>query len=117
MTLFRLKTFILIIGILSCGCVFSVSAAEVSGRVAWIYDGDTLKVDGVGKVRLIGIDTPEKALSPRDDAYRRAGISPRKLRLEANRATEFMIRTAKGKIVTLVFEHDRVDRYGRTLAY
>lgn len=114
---FPLKTFVLIIGLLLCCSVLPAGAVEVRGRVSWIYDGDTLKVDGVGKVRLIGIDTPEKESSPRDDAYCRAGIAPRQLRLGAKRATDFMIRIAKGKIVTLTFDRDKNDRYGRILAY
>jgi len=116
MTLSPLKSLVLIIGIVLCS-VLPASAVEVRGRVSWIYDGDTLKVEGVGKVRLLGIDTPEKEASSRDQAYRRAGISPRQLRSGAKAATDFLIRIAKGKIVTLTFDGDRVDRYGRTLAY
>lgn len=101
---------------ISC-LVLPADAAEVSGRVTWIYDGDTLMVDGVGKVRLIGIDTPESEPSPRDDAYRRTGISPRQLRFGAKRATDFLRRSAKGKSVTLAFDQVKIDRHGRTLAY
>lgn len=117
MTLFRLKTFVLVIAAFLCCGALPAGAAEVRGRVSWIYDGDTLKVDGVGKVRLLGIDTPEKELSTRDDAYRRDGISPHQLRRGAKEATGFLIRTAKGEIVTLTFDRDKSDRYGRTLAY
>lgn len=112
-----LKTVFLLIGILFCCCVLPVDAVEVRGRVSWIYDGDTLKVDGVGKVRLIGIDTPESEASQRDDAYRRVGLSPQQLRRGAKKAREFLIRTAKGKDVELSFDQVKVDRYGRTLAY
>ena len=113
---FRWHTFVLIIGFLLCS-LLCAGAAEVRGRVSWIYDGDTVMVDGIGKVRLIGIDTPEKKGSERDQTYRRAGIAPRQLRSGAKRATDFMIRNAKGKIVTLTFDRVKADRYGRTLAY
>lgn len=113
----RLKMFVTVIGILLSCYVLPVSAGEVRGRVKWIYDGDTIMVDGVGKVRLLGIDTPESQPSSRDDVYRRDGISPRQLRLGAKRATEYMIRSAKGKVVILTFDREKVDRYGRTLAY
>lgn len=113
---FRWQTFVLLIGFL-LGSALCAAAAEVRGRVSWIYDGDTVMVDGVGKVRLLGIDTPEKEASERDKAYRRAGITPRQLRRGAQRATDFLIRTAKGQIVTLTFDRDKNDRYGRTLAY
>lgn len=111
------KIFALLTIILFYGTLFSASAAEIRGRVGWVYDGDTLLVEGVGKVRLIGIDTPEREDSSRDATFKRAGISPGKLRHGAQRATDFLIRTAKGKNVTLTFDRDKVDRYDRTLAY
>lgn len=113
---FPWKIFGLILALLLCS-VLSVAAAEVRGRVSWIYDGDTVMVDGVGKVRLLGIDTPEKESSARDHTFRRAGIASRQLRLGAKRATDFLLRNSKGQIVTLTFDQDRNDRYGRTLAY
>lgn len=113
---FRWQIFILIIALLLCS-VLCVAAGEVRGRVSWIYDGDTVKVDGVGKVRLLGIDTPEKKASERDKTFRRAGIASRQLRRGAKRATDFLIRNAKGEVVTLTFDRDRIDRHGRTLAY
>ena len=48
---FDWKIFALITIILFYGSLFSASAAEIRGRVGWVYDGDTLLVDGVGKVR------------------------------------------------------------------
>lgn len=113
---FRWQIFLLILGLLFCS-VPGVVAAEVRGRVSWIYDGDTIKVEGVGKVRLLGIDTPEKKASERDNNYRRLGIAPRQLRSGAKRATDFLLRTAKGQFVTLSFDRDKKDHYGRTLAY
>ncbi|PKN12729.1 MAG: thermonuclease [Deltaproteobacteria bacterium HGW-Deltaproteobacteria-4] len=113
---FRWQTFVLIISLLLCS-VLGAAAAEVRGRVSWIYDGDTIKVDGVGKVRLLGIDTPERKASERDKSFRRAGIAPKQLRRGAKQATDFLIRTAKGQVVTLTFDRERRDHYGRTLAY
>jgi micrococcal nuclease len=112
----RWQTFILLIS-LFLGSVLAVAAGEGRGRVSWIYDGDTVMVDGVGKVRLLGIDTPEKEASERDKTFRRAGIPPRQLRRGAQRATDFLIRNAKGQVVTLTFDREKKDRYGRTLAY
>jgi len=113
---YRWQTFVLLIGLLFCSAL-SAAAAEVRGRVSWIYDGDTVMVDGVGKVRLLGIDTPEKEASERDKTYRRLGIASRQLRRGAKKATDFLIRNAKGQVVTLAYDRDRNDRYGRTLAY
>lgn len=113
---FRWQTFVLLISLL-LGTALAVAADEERGRVSWIYDGDTVMVGGVGKVRLLGIDTPEKEASERDKTFRRAGITPRQLRRGAKRATDFLIRNAKGQVVTLTFDREKKDRYGRTLAY
>lgn len=110
------KTALLLFFLLLCVLPLGAAAA-VQGRVSWVYDGDTLKVEGIGKVRLIGIDTPEREASARDNSFRRAGISLRKLRGGALMATDFMIRTAKGQVVTLAFDQVEKDRFGRTLAY
>jgi micrococcal nuclease len=116
MLCYRWKNLLLILVLLFCS-VLSAAAGEVRGRVSWVYDGDTVKVEGVGKVRLIGIDTPEKKASERDKTFRRAGVSPRQLRAGAKRATDYLIRNGKGKIVTLTFDRDKTDHYGRILAY
>ncbi len=91
--------------------------SEVRGTVSWIYDGDTLKVEGLGKVRLIGIDTPERDDSERDRVFLRRGIDRRRLRQIANEALQFNIRTVKNQTVRLRFEGERRDRHGRLLAY
>lgn len=113
---FPLKHFLLIFALLLFNLP-ALAAAEVRGRVSWVYDGDTVKVDGVGKVRLLGVDTPEKTDSSRDDSFHRAGIPRKNLRGGAKRATDFILRTAKGKVVTLKFDESKKDRYGRILAY
>jgi len=93
-----------------------VAAAE-GGRVSWVYDGDTLQVEGVGRVRLLGIDTPETESSERDDSYRRRGIDRATLRRTAKEAKRYLIRETKGRMVRLAYDGQRHDRYGRTLAY
>ncbi len=93
------------------------ATAAVRGKVTWIYDGDTLKVAGVGKIRLLGIDAPEHEDSERDRFYRRWNIPPSRLRRIAVESLRFQIRAVKGKVVTLRFDRERHDRYGRTLAY
>ncbi|MYB19547.1 MAG: thermonuclease family protein [Holophagales bacterium] len=70
-----------------------------------VVDGDTIIVEGVGRVRLIGVDTPET--------------------VHPNRPVEFFGREAsaftkgllEGKRVRLEYDQERQDRYGRTLAY
>jgi len=80
-----------------------------SGVVTHVYDGDTIRVtfaDGQARrVRLIGVDTPE-----RDD--RRESE-----RYWAEMATRFVIDQLLDKKVRLGYDREREDRFGRTLAF
>lgn len=111
----------LLIGLLLISLLLPVAgwAAEspLIGTVSWIYDGDTIKLDPLGKVRLLGIDTPESESGPRDDYYLRQGLTRNQLRLAAKQAKEWLIRNLKGKQVRLTFDRVKRDKYGRLLAY
>jgi len=98
-----------------CACQ---QAEAVSGRVTWIYDGDTIEVESIGRVRLLGIDAPEAKASDRDRFYRHQfQISPATLRTTARQATQFVIRHSRNQVVNLEFDREQTDQYGRTLAY
>jgi micrococcal nuclease len=73
--------------------------------VTRVIDGDTIVVEGVGTVRLIGVDTPETV-----DPRRPVGYFGKE-------ASDFTKQLATGRRVRLEFDQDRTDRYGRTLAY
>lgn len=77
--------------------------------VSRVVDGDTVeirpRVDGEEDVRLIGIDTPEKAYSSRE---------AQPYALEASRFTREKL---EGQKVALRFGAEKKDRYGRVLAY
>jgi micrococcal nuclease len=74
--------------------------------VVRIVDGDTIIVTGGTRVRLIGVDTPETV----DPASPVQCFGP-----EATRyATELL---PVGTGVRLVYDVERLDRFGRTLAY
>jgi len=90
---------------------------ERQGTVSWVYDGDTLKIDPVGKVRLLGIDTPERENSKRDRFLTSKGISAARQRQIYQLAKEFNISHIKGQKVTLSFDDSPRDRHGRLLAY
>ena len=77
-------------------------AAQVVERVV---DGDTIIVQGVGRVRLIGVDTPE-TVHPR-----------RPVECFGKEASAFTKRLLHGQRVRLEYDQERTDRYGRTLAY
>lgn len=74
-------------------------------RVERVIDGDTVVVrlaEGAEeRVRYIGIDTPEKG---EEEPC-------------AERATARNAELVDGRVVTLVFDEERRDRYGRLLAY
>lgn len=75
--------------------------------VAWIYDGDTLRLEDGRKIRLIGINTPELGRdgTPGEPYARRAFQRFRELVDHG------------GERVRLRFGDMRKDRYGRYLAH
>lgn len=95
----------------------TTTGQALEGQVSWIYDGDTIKIKGIGKVRLLGLDTPEYEASGRDRYYTRQGISPARLREVAQQAKHYMIQTTKGVRVSLKTDGNDRDKHGRLLAY
>ena len=72
---------------------------EVSGICTKVSDGDTITVEGVGKVRLVGVNTPEKGV---------AGADTSKYLVE---------KLCLNKEVSLDIDNSKhSDKYGRTLA-
>jgi len=70
-----------------------------------VIDGDTIVLDGSETIRLIGVDTPETK-------------DPRKpVQYYGQEAYEFTRKLVEGKKVRLEYDQDRIDKYGRTLAY
>jgi micrococcal nuclease len=82
-----------------------VPASANAQRVRQVIDGDTITVSGVGVVRLLGVDAPEKT-----GGYRESEPF-------GDAATAFMRRLVEGKDVTLEYDGPRKDQYNRTLAY
>ena len=86
----------------------SPAAATETVTVQRVVDGDTfIAVAGTRRfrVRLIGVDTPEtvKPATP--------------IQCFGPEASAYAHRTLTGEQVTLAYDVDRYDRYGRTLAY
>ncbi len=73
--------------------------------VTRVIDGDTIEVDGRERVRYIGIDTPELN-------HPRKGREP-----FGPEAREFNKRLVGDMYVTLEFDKEIRDKYGRLLAY
>ena len=74
-----------------------------------VVDGDTLEVDrlisGEDNVRLIGVDTPE-TVDPGEPVQ---PLGPE--------ASDFTTQQLEGQRVALEFDEERVDQFGRPLAY
>jgi len=84
----------------------TVAAPPAAWRsVIRVVDGDTIVLDGNERVRLIGVDTPETVDPRRPVAY------------YGKEASAFTSSHVLGRRVRLERGWERVDRYGRTLAY
>ena len=82
------------------------TAAPVEAqRVRQVIDGDTMTVSGVGVVRLIGVDAPEKTGS-----YRQSEPF-------GDAATRCLKSLVEGQVVRLEYDGPRKDKFNRTLAY
>ena len=80
-----------------------------SSKVVYVIDGDTLVISVSGTetvVRLIGVDAPE---SVHPDAEKNTP--------EGELSSQWLKRLASDKPVTLEYDVEQTDRYGRTLAY
>jgi endonuclease YncB( thermonuclease family) len=82
------------------------TAGLKSARVAAVVDGDTLRLEGGDKVRMIGLNAPELS---------RDGRPAQPLANAARRQLESLIGPAKQ--VLLQAGRDSRDRYGRRLAH
>jgi len=74
-------------------------------QVLRVVDGDTLEIELIGEVRLIGVDTPElyHPLKP--------------VQFFAREASDLVKELVAGLPVRLEYDREKKDKYGRTLAY
>jgi len=70
-----------------------------------VIDGDTIQLSNGERVRLIGVDTPETKHPKKPVEY------------FGKEASAFTKKMVEGKSVTLKYDWQRKDKYGRTLAY
>jgi micrococcal nuclease len=94
----------LVVVLSACGGSPLPSSPEgTAARVDHVVDGDTVWLTDVGKVRLVGIDTPE--VHGRDECFGR----------EASAYAKRVL--APGRLVRYRLGVEERDRYGRALAY
>ena len=74
-------------------------------RVQYVYDGDTILLDGGDRVRYLGIDAPEM------------DHEGGKSEFLAAKATALNRKLVSGAPLRLEYDQDRTDHYGRILAY
>jgi micrococcal nuclease len=97
------------------------STGQPKGQVYYVervVDGDTLKLSGGERVRLIGVDTPEVHYGDKllRDANKQ-GKDIRTIQELGRKASEFTKKLCGGKSVRLEFDTEKRDKYGRLLAY
>jgi len=106
---FKLVPLILLVLLFSCTSRSDREKLAGFLSVTKVVDGDTFWVDDGSekglKVRLIGVDTPETVHSQKGVEY------------YGKEASNFAKSLLEGEKVRLEFDVDRIDRYGRTLAY
>ena len=94
---------LLLVLLAGCGGQQQDAGGGTPARVTKVTDGDTIWLSEVGKVRLIGIDTPE--VHGRDECFGRE-------------ASAFVERAVPvGTAVRYRLGVEERDRYGRALAY
>ena len=96
----------------------NASATDDLVTVSRVIDGDTIELSNAGKVRLIGVDTPEVHYS--DKLVRDAGKNGKDIKtIQAlgRKASAHTKGLCLGRKVRLEFDVEKRDRYGRLLAY
>ena len=93
----------LVVALAACGGAPPAEGPGTSARVDHVVDGGTVWLTGIGKVRLIGVDTPEvygtdECFGPQASAYAKRVLPP-------------------GRRVRYRLGVEERDRYGRALAY
>lgn len=92
--------------LLFCLLLFSTAFSNtVYQKVVNIIDGDTVRLESGIVVRLIGVDAPEINHPVKPEQY------------FAKESMQFLKNLLQNKYVRLEYDADRVDKYGRLLAY
>jgi micrococcal nuclease len=95
--------------LINLSCINTLSDENIR-TVKKVVDGDTFWVENGSekglKIRLIGVDAPES---------RKTG--KKEIGYYGKEAKDFLTKILTGKKVRLEYDVDKLDKYGRTLAY
>ena len=94
---------LLLAGLASAGCGSTSPCGPSSGTVVNVVDGDTIDLESGVRIRLLLVDTPETT-NGKMDCY-------------GQQAKSFTTSSLDGQRVSLQYETECKDRFGRTLAY
>jgi len=100
--------------------IFLVTNIIAQNTIIKVYDGDTFQIDTGEKVRLLGIDTPEKWDSGKlDKDSERSGKDKELIKALGQLASDYAEKLLLNQKVTLIADstNSDTDRYGRLLRY
>ena len=87
-------------------------------KVAEVIDGDTVRLELLGKARLIGIDTPEKNEGEKLERIAKETHQTKKtIQQEGQAATEFTVNLLQDSEVWVELGIEERDDFGRLLVY
>lgn len=98
-----MRSALAVLALFTVGCGAQSPCGPSSGKVVNIVDGDTVDLESGVRIRLLLVDTPETT-SGKNDCY-------------GQEAKAFTTATLDGQSVSLQYETECKDRYGRTLAF
>ena len=99
---------------------FLVTNIISQNTIIKVYDGDTFQIDTGEKVRLLGIDTPEKWNSSKlDKDSERSGKDKEVIKALGQLASDYAEKLLLNQKVTLIGDstNSDTDRYSRLLRY
>lgn len=117
----KTPTGISILNTISGSGIVNVQGLDGPVSLVRVSDGDTIVVNLNGKnqkLRLIGIDTPEKFDGEKlERKSREWGISTHEIKQMGKNSSKFTENLLRGKKLYLEYDVTKFDRYGRMLAY
>lgn len=99
---------LILVCLIFIGCSGGVDYSQI--KVIEVIDGDTVRLANGKLLRYIGIDTPELTIRKNKTFY----SDPQPF---SQQAKEFNEKLVENKFITIEFDVEKFDRYGRILGY